>query len=346
MKNKSLWFRILLSGSLFAFLLYSLDFQNLISIFPRINYTHLFLAFIIAIGDRILMAYKWNLLLKAKGIRIPLVNITGVYLITTFLGLFLPATVGGDALRTYSVARDGHRASDVLSSIIIERVLGFLALFVFVLVSIVVSLIVFGESFFSGIWYLFWFFLILLVVSLIAIHISLNNSILRLLKSFFYRQNKIKHSNKVIMKLAEVYQSYKSFQHQMVVLFIFFFLSLIENLFPLFWTFSIALAFDINVPLLYFFILIPIVLVLVRIPISFDGIGIQEGAFVFFLSLIGVVKSEAFLLGLFSHLIGILSVVPGGLLYIYNGLSYKQKTSIRLEGEIHELGKDHVKDII
>lgn len=336
MKKKHLWIRLLLSGGLITFLFYTIDLQETYAILARSNYSFLAIAFLVAIGDRILMAYKWNILLRAKEIRIPLLNVTGTYLISTFLGLFLPATVGGDALRAYAVSSEGHKPSDIVSSIIIERALGFIALFIFVLVSIVLSIFVFGQNFFAGIWNLFWLFTGLLVVASGLIAISLNDTILRHLIRALERRNIKIREHGLVKKLETVYGSYRSFQNHVAHLGAFLLLSFVENLFPLFWTYILSLAFNIEVPLLYFFILIPIVLVLVRLPISLDGIGIQEGAFVYFLALIGVMKSEALLLGVASHILAILSVLPGGLLYSFSGLSFRANAAEkRMEGPLN-----------
>lgn len=323
MKEKSFWLRLLLSGGLIYLLLYTVDFQESFTILRRSNLSYLLIAILIAFCDRILMAYKWNILLKAQGIKISLPSITGVYLSTTFLGLFLPATVGADALRAYTVSKENHSTSSVISSIIVERALGFIALFIFLLVGIISSLFVFGQSFFAGIWHLFWLFFALFAISSTLFLLTLNKSILGHLKLWSKSWNTKFHNHGLMKKLVEVYRSYQNYRDKKVSLITFFLLSWVENLFPLFWTYFLSLAFDIDIPLLYFFILIPIVLVLVRLPISLDGFGIQEGAFVYFLALIGVTKAEALLLGVVSHIIAILSVLPGGLLYSYNGLGFR-----------------------
>ena len=320
MKRKMLWLRLILSGGLLLFLLSTVDLQQTITALQHSNGYFLLVALVVALVDRVLMAYKWNILLKAKGIRIPLLNLTATYIKTTFLGLFLPATVGGDALRAYAVSKQGVSGNDVVSSIVVERALGFIALFIFVLVSMILSIFVFGQTFFAGMWNLFWIFLLLLVVSTVGIIVSLNDKFLRRLLKVLEARNIHVQNYRLVAKLGEVYRSYTNYRHNRSQLGGFLVLSLLENLFPLVWTYFLSLAFNIEVPLLYFFILIPIVLVLVRLPISLDGFGIQEGTFVYFLGLIGVDGSQAFLLGFVSHLLAILSVLPGGLLYALGGL--------------------------
>lgn len=321
-----LWARLLLSFGLITFLIFSVEIRNF-SVLPiNIAYKYFLGAIVIAIADRILMAYKWNILLKAKEINIPLINLTGIYLVSTFLGLFLPATVGGDAVRAYAVAKGGHKLMDAISSIIVERLFGMISLFIFVLISIFSSALVFKGSFFLDMWDLLILVLILLIILLFIIAISLflpkfaNISVLK-------RPDNRIYENRYVSKLMEIYHSYLLFKDKRVELGLFLILSFLENLFPIFWNYFLSLALNINIPLIYLFILTPIVLVLVRLPISFDGIGIQEGAFVFFLSYIGIPKSEALLLGIASHIIAILSILPGGILYGISGLNSINKTT-------------------
>jgi uncharacterized membrane protein YbhN (UPF0104 family) len=61
---------------------------------------------------------------------------------STIWGLFLPSTLGGDAIRTISMARAGVDSHEVIASIIIERTIGFLA----VLLLGIASLLLFSMS--------------------------------------------------------------------------------------------------------------------------------------------------------------------------------------------------------
>ena len=56
----------------------------------------------LTIVDRALMAYRWMALLSAVARpRPPIAALLRVFFESTFLGTFLPASVGGDAARTY-----------------------------------------------------------------------------------------------------------------------------------------------------------------------------------------------------------------------------------------------------
>lgn len=320
MKRLQLWLRLLLSSLLIIFLLYTVDLQDVAANAARGNYWYVLVAFVLGIGDRILMAYKWNILLRAKGVYLSLKSTVVTYLTTTFLGLVLPATVGGDALRAYAVAKEGYPASDVISSIVVERVLGLMALMAFVMGSIVLSVYVFGQGFFTNIWGLFWAVSIAFILGVGLLLTSLNKFVSQRLLALLERWEAGTRISGIVKVLKRIYRSYLSYRNHKAELSVFSALTYVENLFPILWGYCLSLAFNIEVPLLYFFILVPIALALRRLPISIDGVGIHEGAFVYFLSLIGLAKSEALWLGIATHLLAIAIILPGGILYAFVGL--------------------------
>ncbi len=321
MKRFFCFVRLFLSAGLVAFLIYTVDLHEVRSAFGRVEMRLVALAIGIGLVDRVLMAYKWNLLLHAQEIRVALVDITKTYLTATFLGLFLPATVGGDALRTYAVARKGYATSAILSSIIVERLLGLIALVTLAIGSIALSVVVFGERFFNSVWPLFGAAFLFLVVAIAIVVGSLSSLFERFLVWFLDRFQKYRRAQKITKLVRDSYRAYATYQQHKRLLSCFYLLSLGENLFPILWTYLLSLAFQIDVPLLFYFILVPIVLMLRRLPLSLDGIGIHEGAFVYFLSLIQVDPAQALLLGIATHLLTILLVLPGGLFFVLNGFS-------------------------
>jgi hypothetical protein len=60
-----------------------------------------------------------------------------------------------------------------------------------------------------------------------------------------------------------------------------------------------------------FLLVIPIVLFLVRIPISLDGLGVQEGLYVTLFAQAGLGPSQAFLLSLVGRAVTLVGVLPG-----------------------------------
>jgi hypothetical protein len=53
----------------------------------------------------------------------------------------------------------------------------------------------------------------------------------------------------------------------------------------------------------------------VRLPVSFEGLGLREGVFVFFLALVGVPEGVAFSVSITQYLVTLAAILPGALLY-------------------------------
>jgi uncharacterized membrane protein YbhN (UPF0104 family)/dTDP-glucose pyrophosphorylase len=66
---------------------------------------------------------RWQVLLRHVGVREPLGTLTAYYLVGLFFSLFLPTSAGGDAVRVYKVARRGGRLPQTLVATLQERLL-------------------------------------------------------------------------------------------------------------------------------------------------------------------------------------------------------------------------------
>ncbi len=73
-----------------------------------------------------LSGLKWGVLLRAAGIRVRLSRLMAYQWMAEFFNNFLPAQVGGDVMRGYSLASDTHRTADAAASVLIDRFIGLL----------------------------------------------------------------------------------------------------------------------------------------------------------------------------------------------------------------------------
>jgi hypothetical protein len=77
-----------------------------------------------------------------------------------------------------------------------------------------------------------------------------------------------------------------------------------------------AMALNLDVPVVFYFVLIPLIAVATMIPVSLNGLGVREFAFVFFLEQVGVPKEQAFSLALLWLAVLIVSSFIGGLVWL------------------------------
>ncbi len=79
--------------------------------------------------------------------------------------------------------------------------------------------------------------------------------------------------------------------------------------------YAIALALGIDVSIFYFFLFNPLLVFVLLIPISFNGLGPKEATTVFFFGLVNVPAEMALAMSLIFHVVVVLTSLPGGMLW-------------------------------
>jgi len=92
----------------------------------------LYLAAAVAIYSIMLLlaAWRWRLLLQAQGFDTRFRDLSASYLVATFFNNFLPSNIGGDLVRVRDSSRLTGSTTTSVAVIAIDRILGFLALYV------------------------------------------------------------------------------------------------------------------------------------------------------------------------------------------------------------------------
>src|SRR5688572_20787458 len=87
------------------------------------------------------MAYRWVALLCTIDAdrRPPIAPLMRVFFVSTFVGTFLPASIGGDIVRSYSLARLNVDAGDAVASVLMDRILGVASLFLMALLGLTLA---------------------------------------------------------------------------------------------------------------------------------------------------------------------------------------------------------------
>ncbi len=272
------------------------------------------LALLLAVADRALMALKWNILLVARDIRVGWWRAVRVYWSSTFLGLFLPATVGADVVRAVMLSRSETRRAEIVSSILVERFLGMVALGLAGVVGAALAPAVLGKLEFDRDR-----LLLLAIAAAVAVTaafaFSLTDASGRLAEGLAARVAGKRHVGRVAEVLVKVFRSFRAYREHRGALSLFFGLTLLEQLLPMVRAYVVARAMHLDVPFLFFASMVPIELLVIRLPLSVDGFGIREGLFTWFLMQRGIDESVGFAVGLVNHVLFLLAVLPGGVMH-------------------------------
>ena len=278
------------------------------------------------------MPVKWNLLLRAQNINAGWMYTIKIYFISSFLGFFLPPTIGADMIRVYYVHRKNIEIPKILSSIIIERFIGFITLIFFGIIGCLLLANYFADINFDVNRFLVLFvigFVVIILVFAVSFTDKFNQIVSLCLNKF---KNK-KFLGKIENALDKFYRSYKQYKLRKGTLFIFTMLTCVEITLPIIRSYFVAKALNVDIPLTFFFAFLPVILLLIRLPISFDGFGIQEGGFAYFLSLAGATATEGFSIGLVNHLFFILGILPGGIFYLTERIDKKESAYIEVSSK-------------
>jgi uncharacterized protein (TIRG00374 family) len=291
---------------LIILLLRWISINDMLSLFRNINIYYFILLLALVTFDRIFMAYKWHLLLKIKDTNISLVSAIRTYYIGTFIGSFLPTTVGGDIVRVLKLHSEKRKGTDILSSVILERMLGFIASAILAPIAAIFLISLFNLK----IWHFFVIAGALLFFFIILMLIPFSEAIFRKID-----KNEKLSRNFLFNKLKNLYLSYTKYKNNKGTLILFLVLSILEQLVPVIGNYLACRALNLSIPFVYFLLIIPLVQLISRIPISFEGFGVNEGLLIYFFSLLGLSKTGAFTIGLLGHIAIIIATLPALFFY-------------------------------
>ena len=285
------------SLALMAVIFYQIDLSEFVGLVKGADVSYLALAVGLVIGALILGAYRWQRLLIVQGVSVPFPMLISSYFVGLFFNNFLPTGMGGDVVRIYDVAKYSRQPSASAASVIAERALGSFAQGLIALFGLALGYEM-AKSFSAAIMALFLGLCLLLLVLLFGERwarrlnlpdpFSLKSKALRVLESIsFCLRNKPVALWVVCVSLLF---------HAIVVLI----------------NYLIFRALGANVSLVSCFLLIPIISVITLLPISINGLGVREGAYIYFFGRLGLSTMESVAASLlFFFLLTLVSLIGG-----------------------------------
>ena len=305
--KKFLWlfFRVVVSGILITYLLYKVDIKSIFSSLNSVNLFWLALAFSLIFIGNLISGYRWQLLLTTQDIHIPLKTLISSLLVGRFFNNFLPSTIGGDIVRVYDTSKYSKDTAVSMTAILIERLTGFLALLSIAAFALVFGFHTIGDTFL--LWVLIGFFSLILLLFLGLFNATLSGQIRKIFD--FRGLSRIKG------KIDKVYQALNLYKNKRKDLLITFLLGLALQVAAVAHYYLIGLALGLNVSMLYFFIIIPLVLLILLLPVSINGIGVRENAYVLFFGKIGVEGSISIALSWLAFGMILIIGIIGGVIY-------------------------------
>lgn len=297
------------SALLIAWLLSRADFRDILGAMGSAHIGLVVAAFALNFVGYFISGNRWRVLLRAQGIEAPLSYLILSYMTAMFFNNLLPSTVGGDALRAYDVWRVGRNKAAAVAVILVDRFLGLLALMLFASASLLIA-----RSELSDKLPLLQLFVAIIVVAMslvVWLIFSPPKRVTALLVKI-----KVPFSQRLQRILDKLIAAISAFQGRREALAKALGLSLLLQANVVVHYYLIARALDFEVPFHAFFLIIPLAIFVMMMPVSINAIGLREGAFVFLLAGFGVTEPQAMAFAWIAYGLVLVQGMLGGLVYV------------------------------
>lgn len=122
--------KIFVSAAALLFVLYKIDFSDVIKIYKQVQVIYLVPATLLFVFSKVFSSFRLNLFLRGIQIRLSQDSNLKLYLLGMFYNLFLPGGIGGDGYKIYILnKKTGVKAPKIFWAVFMDRLNGMLALF-------------------------------------------------------------------------------------------------------------------------------------------------------------------------------------------------------------------------
>jgi len=297
--------RIVISLGLLAFLLAKVGVRETWESLKGANLLYLLIVFFLYLFSVVLRSYRWRIFLNVQGVGASLPKLISLYLIGVFFNLVLPSGFGGDVVRIYELSQYSSRTASSITTVFMDRLSGFLALFAMATVALAFTyrLVPPGVG-----------------VTIIAIFLASLVGTGALFSRPLWRRLKGLPLLSSLAQKERVKELYLSAQTYSLAPFLqAILLSAAFNIILIFMNYLAALSFGVRISFWFFLLFIPIISFLLVLPISLSGLGVREGAYIYLFSRIGVPSSSALVISLSVYAITVATGLIGALIYAIEG---------------------------
>ena len=301
-KRLSFALRLGLTLLLFAFLSKSISWSTLWNALLQMQFGMVFVSLTVGACGIVLSAYQWRSLLQGEGIRLDLAKLINLYVVGIAFSHFLPTGMGGDAIKAFYVGRDSGNSPGSASAVVLCRVTGFVGM----LVVAAPALLIWHNHFTVSLITTF-VLLSLLVGGMISGAIIAVTWLPRLLGSrakwrVFAKVAQVGNALLVAMKRP------RSMGLGLVYGIVFWLVAILN-------CYAYGDALGIHVPSSFYIVVVPLIALVSFLPISINGFGLRESAYVYAFATMHVAPASALLLALLLDTQALLFGIMGGCVY-------------------------------
>ena len=298
--------RVLLSAGILAALFTQISVTEVVQNLGRVSPVFVLFAWVYYALCQLLSSYRWQLLLKAKQVHVPLRKLFSFYMIGMFANSFLPGSVGGDVVKSYHLFRRTKDLKIAAVSVFLERFTGLVGL---TFISVVALIIGYGQLNSPVVMWS-----VTIAVATLAVSVLVLWKLPLLAKRVSWLGNLF--PKKILTTSQEIYEALLSYRHHLPTIFAAIGVSaVLQFLFAAYYALA-SIAMGIPIDLIYFVLFLPLITLVTMLPISLGGLGLREALMVGLFGAVGISQTDVLSVSLTIHLINTLLSLWGGALLV------------------------------
>jgi uncharacterized membrane protein YbhN (UPF0104 family) len=271
-----------------------IDWHTFLHTLQRASPGFILAAGLLMVLDRLVMSWKWQLLLGPVGARISFLENWRIYSASQAAAHLMPLDVAADGLRAAWVARQGSRLSTVAATIVVERGIG-------VVVSIALSAL---ASFCLGVGLLKLApgeILAILAAGALCLGLVLSPAVRRPVLRRVWRRRRLRRFVTTLRRLGRDRETLSAVSA----------LTLLRQLIVVVANCLIAMGLGLPIDPLVFAGAFLVALLLARLPGSLGGLGVFDVALTSLLVVFGVAPAAAVACALTGRVLAVVALLPG-----------------------------------
>lgn len=299
------WLKFVVSAVLLLFLLTQIDLRAVLAALSNVKWAGLLVAFALFIAGVFIRSYRWQILLDALDLRMPLRTLTSLYFVGSFFNTVLPTGFGGDVVKAAELAHTSGRGGEALGTVVMDRFLGIVAL----LAMGVAALLLAGDWVDRRITWAIGFLFAALLVGFWLLRKRWLMSRLSQLVPQRWREP-------ILSFLRALYSGLQGYSARTLA-----WAMAVSVLFNVTWVaVNVVLGWSLGIDasLAQYLVFVPLVSLSLLLP-SVGGLGVRELTYVGLFGLIGIPEEQAFALGILVYAVTFATGLIGGLIYLVQG---------------------------
>lgn len=291
------------AGLLVYVLVFQVDLGQLWRVVRQARWGYLAAAMALMIAGTALRAVRWQVLLQALDIHVPLRTLVHLYFVGAFFNIFLPTGLGGDAVKMAELARSTGRTPEAIGTTLVDRAIGLWVLFVLAVLALPFSVSLLPQG---------WAPIIALaaVAGVLGGWVVMGTPLVPWLgsKVSLPGQDRLERFYRSVSQLG-----YRALGRACLVSLVFDVMLIL---------FNVWIAYGLNViqPLGIFVLFTPIISFSLALPISIGGLGVREQTYLLLFGSLGVSSGAAAAMSLMNYALTNLVVgLLGGVWYALEG---------------------------